>query len=87
MEAIKGVGPVPRGLYVMGQPVYSPNTGRYTLSLTPQGHDAHNRTLLRMHGDNSLSNLSASHGCIIQRFPVRVRAWTENEDHLITVVR
>jgi hypothetical protein len=39
--------------------------------LSPVGHDAHGRSSFLIHGDNSLGNHTASHGCIILSRMVR----------------
>jgi len=56
-------GPLPQGIYSIGPPHYSPNTGPGTMNLTPQFPT--NRTLLRIHGDNKAANHTASTGCIV----------------------
>ena len=70
MEAVKGVGPIPRGMWNI---CLSPITtkGPLTLILTPIAHDAHGRSEFRIHGDNRLMNHTASHGCIILPRAVR----------------
>lgn len=83
LEAEPSIGPIPRGLYTIGPPHASPNTGPYTMDLGPVGHDALGRSLLRIHGDSA--NHDASHGCIV--IPGRInreRIWI-GEDHEVTV--
>lgn len=65
LEAIRGVGPIPVGLWDIMNPHDSSVTGPYSLPLVPVEHDAHGRTLFRIHGDNRKGDKSASHGCII----------------------
>lgn len=70
MEAIADVGPIPRGMWKIIKPAYDdPKLGPIVMHLEPVGHDAHGRTLFRIHGDNQTSN--ASHGCIILAHGVR----------------
>lgn len=66
MEAVRAVGPIPRGEWSIGQ-AYKSKTGLgpVVMNLDPVGHDAHGRTLFRIHGDNGKGDRSASHGCII----------------------
>lgn len=71
-EHLKGVGPIPRGLYQIGRPRHSEKTGRFVLDLTPVGHAAMGRTGLQIHGDNTAMNGSASSGCII--LPPKIRS-------------
>lgn len=63
-EEIKGIGPIPRGRYKIGQARSSPNTGPITMNLDPlPGTNEFGRSAFRMHGDNKTH--TASHGCII----------------------
>lgn len=64
-EHIKGVGPIPRGLYMIGRPRHSERTGRFVLDLTPLGHNAMGRSGFQIHGDNKNGDYSASQGCIV----------------------
>lgn len=59
-QRASNVGPIPQGGWTIGAPYTSPNTGPYTLPLTPkQGTDTFGRTLFRIHGDNGKHNQSA----------------------------
>lgn len=73
MEAVRGVGPVPRGLYKIGFAFTSKNTGPVAMMLTPAGHNALGRQALEIHGDSSEHPGEASHGCIILPRPIRER--------------
>lgn len=64
-EAIKNVGPIPRGLYVIGEPYDSANIGPHALPLYPSGHDCLGRTFFRIHGDSISNPGNASRGCVI----------------------
>lgn len=68
-ENLKGLGPIPRGMWVIGESYDSGNIGPMSIRLTPHGHDAHKRTYFRIHGDSKAGN--ASKGCIIAPRPVR----------------
>jgi hypothetical protein len=81
-EAVRGVGPVPSGRYTIGRPHLGVHTGPHTMNLTPVGHNARGRTLLRIHGDNLAHN--ASHGCIILPPQVRHRI-SESGDNVLDV--
>ncbi len=86
MQGIVGVGPVPRGMWNIGAPNDSPNTGPYTLPLAPQaGTDTLGRSQFRIHGDNRLGNRSASHGCLILPRAIRQQIWA-SKDHVLEVV-
>lgn len=86
LEAEPGLGPIPRGTYIMGAPHTSQNTGPYTMDLTPVGHTAFGRSLLRMHGDNRSGDESASHGCIVTNRKIRETIWRLNDDRKLDVV-
>lgn len=64
-EHIRNVGPIPKGVYVIGKPRHSERTGNYVLDLTPLGHNAHGRSGFQIHGDNRHGDYSASSGCIV----------------------
>ncbi|GGL48544.1 tlde1 domain-containing protein [Caulobacter rhizosphaerae] len=63
MEAVVATGPIPRGLWRIGPAYKNANLGPICMNLDPVGHDAHGRTLFRIHGNNRVDD--ASHGCII----------------------
>ncbi len=69
MEWVDDVGPIPCGLYEIGPSYQHIHLGPIVMNLTPVGHDAHGRTLFRIHGNNATND--ASHGCIVQDRPVR----------------
>lgn len=64
-EAVHSEGPIPKGRWHIGPVRDGGHLGPVVMDLTPVGHDAHGRSLFRIHGDNSLGNHSASDGCII----------------------
>jgi len=82
LEADPGVGPIPKGLWKIGPAHTSPHTGPITMDLTPVGHDAHGRTLFRLHGDNDALNHSASRGCIILGRALRLAISASGDDDL-----
>jgi hypothetical protein len=66
MEADPGVGPIPAGNWHIGAPLDPPDhLGPVAMPLSPVGFDPHGRSAFFMHGDNSLDDESASHGCIV----------------------
>lgn len=83
-EHLKSVGPVPRGLYLIGSPRHSERTGRFVLDLTPLGHKALGRSGLQIHGDNKHGNFSASSGCIV--IDPKTRSEIANGSPLIVVI-
>lgn len=62
--AVKNVGPIPRGAYVIG-PARVFRGMADCVDLTPDGHDAHGRTEFLIHGDSKTDPGNASEGCII----------------------
>ena len=62
-EHVRGRGPIPRGTYMIGPPRHSKNVGPVAMYLWPIGHDAHGRSALMIHGDNTTG--TASKGCIV----------------------
>lgn len=90
LEAIRNVGPLPAGFYVMGPPFNHPTAGGYTMRLqfVPGTGDLHGRSGFLWHGgwrDPKAHKDNASHGCMVSSFTDRVRAWEEG-DHLIRVI-
>lgn len=67
------VGPIPRGRYRIGAAYHNAHTGDVTMNLDPVGHDAHGRTLLRIHGDSRQHPGHASEGCAIFNKEVRLQ--------------
>lgn len=85
MESIHDNGPIPRGRYHIGRPTQSPITGPHIMHLTPQGHNAHGRTRLEIHGDSLSHPGRASSGCII--LPLAIRQQISNSgDDILDVV-
>lgn len=85
-QNVQGIGPVPRGMWSIGAPRTSPNTGPYTMSLTPmRGTDPLGRSAFRIHGDSISAPGTASHGCIILPRSVRQAIWNSG-DHILEVV-
>ena len=70
-EAARGLGPIPRGDYMIGPPRYSKTVGPVAMYLWPVGHNAHGRSALMLHGDNKTS--TASKGCVILGRSTRAR--------------
>ena len=64
-EAVKAIGPIPRGVWRVEAPRHHPRLGDSAFPLLPVGHNAHGRTGFYIHGDNRKADGSASTGCII----------------------
>lgn len=64
MEDKADLGPLPRGLYVIGTPFDTTTHGPHVMRLSPcAGTDEHGRAGFLMHGDNTRHD--ASLGCVI----------------------
>jgi len=86
MQNVKGIGPLPKGLYTILPPRPSPVVGPYALPLLPDPHnEMFNRSSFYIHGDSVEHPGEASHGCIVIDFSVRHLVWLSN-DHVLEVV-
>ena len=89
MQQIHDVGPIPRGIWHIGEPeavdVVGPH-GPFVLPLTPaEGTPTFERLGFLIHGDSLAHVGSASHGCIILNRHVR-EAIAASHDQLLKVV-
>jgi len=85
-ENVPDQGPIPEGMYTIGEPFDSPDHGPYVMRLTP---DATNREYGRggflLHGDSIKNPGTASKGCIIQSHSTRVAVGTSTDKRLQVV--
>lgn len=73
MEAVKMMGPIPRGRWRIVQwDDHHGSLGPIVAILEPVGHDALGRSEFRIHGDNPLDNFTGSDGCIVADHNLRV---------------
>ena len=79
MEAVRSVGPIPKGLYAVGKIQDTPNLGPRAFPLLPVEHNALGRSGFWVHGDNTKGNRSGSHGCIIASRATRIRMAKESK--------
>lgn len=80
------IGPIPRGLYTLGEPFSSSTHGPYAMQLIPDpANEMHGRSGFLMHGDSLEHPGCASEGCIIMGRPTREQVWGSG-DHVLTVV-
>ncbi len=85
-QAIHNVGPIPRGLYEIGEPSDTKTHGPYVLHLTPdEGNDMCGRSGFLIHGDSVINPGTASEGCIILPRAVRERIWNSCDTELEVV--
>ena len=86
-EREKGVGPLPKGVYMIGPLRDGGALGPDVMNLDPApGTNTFGRSLFRIHGDNSTpAPHDASDGCIIA--PHQTRIWIDaQKDRRINVV-
>lgn len=73
MQNVKFTGPLPCGIYRIGDSYNHPRLGPITMDLEPDAaNEMFGRDLMRIHGDSIESPGFASDGCIVQGHDVRV---------------
>lgn len=86
MTGVKNVGPLPGGLYTMGDPVEHSHLGKFAIPLTPDpGNDMKGRSGFFLHGDTVPTGL-ASEGCPIQPHFARTAAHASPDQQIQVVV-
>lgn len=86
MQNVQDIGPLPQGLYTIGNPYENPKTGPYTMNLVPDPeNEMFGRADFRIHGDSIDEPGTASDGCIVQSHDNRVRVG-ESPDRRLQVV-
>ena len=84
-EAVKSVGPIPRGEWVVSGVYDSKKIGPLAIKLEPSGHNAKGRTYFRIHGDSAAHPGQASKGCIVLSRKVR-QALIDTGDKILKVI-
>lgn len=85
MQNVKGIGPLPRGLYTAGAPANDAVVGAFAMRLTPSpSNEMFGRTSFFLHGDSMEHPGLASHGCIVLPRTLREAFWSSG-DHTIQV--
>ena len=80
------IGPLPCGIYSVGDPYDDAKTGSHTMSLTPDPeNEMFGRSEFKCHGDNPAQNHSASEGCIVKS-PAQVRCLILKGERRLRVV-
>ncbi len=87
LQDVQNIGPIPAGLYVIGEPRDTETHGPFVLDLTPDpDNEMFGRSAFLMHGDSKSHPGTASKGCIIQ--PRTVREYVvESGDRQLVVVK
>jgi len=89
MQHVHSVGPIPRGLWVMGPDYHHPKLGACTMNLLPKpGTEVFGRTDFRIHADLRLfaGKHIASHGCIIHVKTERMRIAASHDRDLEVII-
>jgi len=84
LDHVKRVGPIPRGMWVIGLPYDSERIGRFALPLIQHNHDAKGRSYFRIHGDSRSNPGKASLGCII--LPRHIRKLIDDSENRLLMV-
>lgn len=71
LEDKRDVGPIPRGMWSIGEAFEHEKCGPLCMRLEPIDHKAHGRNGFLIHGDNKKNDMSASNGCIILNREIR----------------
>jgi hypothetical protein len=86
-QAIRDIGPIPCGLYTIGEPQEGTPHGPFAMPLTPDpSNEMFGRSGFWVHGDSLLDPGHASEGCIIEPNVDRKIVWASG-DYLLEVVR
>lgn len=65
-QALKGLGPIPTGMWLLDAPTLHPRLGAVAIGLEARdAKTSRGRSGFFIHGDNDAGNFSASTGCII----------------------
>jgi len=82
-QGVHNFGPIPRGLYTIGDPTDTPTHGPYVLPLEPDPeNEMFGRSGFLIHGDAIEHPGCASHGCIIMPRAVRERVHASGDRRL-----
>lgn len=86
-QGVRETGPIPVGMYVIGQWVNTATHGPFVLPLMPDPeNEMFGRSDFLIHGDSILNPGTASKGCIIASRMVR-EAISQSNDTLLQVIK
>lgn len=72
MQDVKGIGPLPKGTYVIGDPLNDTHLGPLAFPLTPDpANTMFGRSAFFIHGASAVHPALSSDGCIIQPHDTR----------------
>jgi hypothetical protein len=85
-QGLPGLGPIPRGVYLLGSLSENDDHGPLAIHLVPEtGTNTLGRSGFLVHGDSKEAAGSASHGCIIMPRAVR-EAMIDSHDKQLVVI-
>lgn len=85
-ENLRGIGPIPRGVWRIGPAHDDGALGSIVMNLDPVGNtNTFGRSLFRMHGDSIEHPGDASDGCIVLALTLR-KIVAASVDRLLTVI-
>jgi hypothetical protein len=85
-ERLKGIGPIPRGRYHIGERFESESHGPVCMHLSPlKGTETYGRDGFLIHGDSVRRPGTASHGCVILDRHTRLLIATSHDRELEVV--
>jgi Protein of unknown function (DUF2778) len=85
MEHAKNVGPIPRGIYKLGEFLSDAEKGPFVSRLFLLTGDDFGRSGFMIHGDNRGLDHTASEGCIIAPHELRVKM-SQSDDRKLEVI-
>ena len=84
MQNVHNTGPIPRGIYEIGEPEDTQAHGPFVLPLTPHAdNQMFGRAGFLIHGDSIQHPGTASQGCIILARLFRLRIAQSGDQHLL----
>ena len=85
LQNVRGVGPIPCGIYRFGTPTDGTHLGPFAIPLIPdEDNNMFGRSAFYIHGDNFSLNHSASDGCIVHMRSLREKMWNSS-NHVLLV--
>lgn len=83
LQEHRGIGPIPRGTYVIGEPFNSESHGPFCMALEPAAeNEMFGRSGFLIHGDKIGAPGTASLGCVILPREIREQVWNSGDRHL-----
>jgi hypothetical protein len=86
MQGVKNFGPIPAGVYRIGNLRNSQSVGPDVMDLTPDAaNEMFGRDCFRIHGDSIKEPGTASHGCIVLPLITRRKIAASGDRELVVV--